>query len=164
MRKQLSPPDPNWPEKTKQAQFRYKAAWHGKHIVTVGRWFPSSKTCAACGHVYAGLTLKERVWTCAACGRTHDRDANAAHNLLVEGTRLFHLRLAGDARAGVPQVTVAPGRRVKRDTTPGAGPAPSTTPTPSSRRDRPRRATPVDGASDDPSGPLRQGKQESHTL
>lgn len=47
------------------------------------RWFPSSKTCGHCGRVHRGLVLADRVWTCAACGVTHDRDANAAGNLLA---------------------------------------------------------------------------------
>lgn len=149
-------------------QVRYKAGWLGKHVVVVGRWYPSSKTCGACEHVYAGLTLGERVWTCAACGVTHDRDANAAANILAEGTRLFHLRLAGDERAGVPTVMAGPGRRAKprtkRGAGPGIGPGGTTIPTPTSRRGRPRRKTPVDGASDVPQGTQRRVKQESHTL
>lgn len=99
-------------------QLRYQAAWHGKHVVAVGRCYPSSKTCSACATVYAGLTLAERVWTCAACGATYDRDANAARNLLVEGRRLFALRGAG-AAAGAPAAPVA---RTPTTTTVAAGP------------------------------------------
>jgi transposase len=46
------------------------------------RWYPSSKTCSACGKVNTGLTLSDRSWTCL-CGVTHDRDHNAARNLLA---------------------------------------------------------------------------------
>lgn len=57
--------------------------------------------CGACGHVHAGLTLKDRVWTCPACGATHDRAANAARYLLAEGARLFALREPGAAPAAL---------------------------------------------------------------
>jgi putative transposase len=158
-------------------QLRYKAAWHGKHFVAVDQWYPSSKTCGTCGHVYADLALGERVWTCAACGVTHDRDANAARTILTEGTRLFHLRLAGDERAGVPPVRVGAGLARRRGRGRGRGPVGSTglatgsggsttipTPTPSSRRDTPRRETPVDDASDAAPVAQRRVKQEAHTL
>lgn len=60
----------------------YKAPWYGSVVVRVGRFFPSSKTCYACGVVFDSLTLADRVWTCEACGTEHDRDHNAAINLL----------------------------------------------------------------------------------
>jgi len=107
-------------------QLRYKAAWHGKHVVAVGRFFPSSKTCGACGTVYAGLTLKERVWTCAACGATHDRDANAARNLLGEGLRLFALRQAGPGTAPPGAGVAAVGVRVPTTTSVVAAGTPET--------------------------------------
>ena len=49
-------------------QLEYKCAWSGRGFVRVGRFYPSSKTCSACGYVYRGLTLAERVWDCPACG------------------------------------------------------------------------------------------------
>ena len=67
----------------------YKTAWNGGTLVTADRWFPSSKTCSACGVVKAKLPLSERVFTCEACGLVMDRDENAARNLLdlaVSGT------------------------------------------------------------------------------
>lgn len=63
-------------------QLEYKATWYGSAVVVVGRWYPSSKTCSACGAVFAGLTLGDRTWACA-CGAVHDRDVNAARNLLA---------------------------------------------------------------------------------
>ncbi len=60
----------------------YKAPWHGSGVLRAGRFFPSSKTCHVCGVVFEGLTLTDRVWTCEACGTEHDRDVNAAINLL----------------------------------------------------------------------------------
>lgn len=62
-------------------QLAYKAPLAGSTVVVADRWFPSSKTCSACGVVYADLTLGERHWTCDGCGAEHDRDENAAKNL-----------------------------------------------------------------------------------
>jgi putative transposase len=63
-------------------QLGYKAAMHGVRIVVAGRWYPSSKTCSDCGHIHAGLTLSDREWACEGCGVVHDRDHNAAINLM----------------------------------------------------------------------------------
>ncbi len=71
-------------------QLTYKARWAGKHLVVVGRFFPSSRLCGACGSVNGDLTLADRVWTCA-CGTTHDRDLNAARNIRDHA---LHLLLA----------------------------------------------------------------------
>ncbi len=62
-------------------QLEYKAAWYGTELVVADRWFPSSKTCSGCGAIDAGLTLADRVYECASCGLTLDRDVNAAINL-----------------------------------------------------------------------------------
>lgn len=66
----------------------YKAQWYGRTLVQVDRFYPSSKLCHDCGHKYAGLRLSEREWTCEHCGTLHDRDANAALNILDEALRL----------------------------------------------------------------------------
>ena len=63
-------------------QLEYKAAMHGARIVVADRWFPSSKTCACCGNVVEDLPLSAREWICPACGSLHDRDHNAAINLM----------------------------------------------------------------------------------
>lgn len=63
-------------------QLTYKADWYGSKVWAADRWFPSSKTCADCGAINAGLTLAQRSWVCQ-CGATHDRDHNAARNLLA---------------------------------------------------------------------------------
>jgi putative transposase len=60
----------------------YKTTWNGGRLILAGRWYPSSKTCAACGAVKAKLSLAERLYLCKACGYTEDRDVNAARNLL----------------------------------------------------------------------------------
>jgi putative transposase len=69
-------------------QFRtlleYKADWHGRNLVVVDRWFPSSKLCSACGALAERMPLNVRSWTCR-CGAVHDRDINAARNILAEG-------------------------------------------------------------------------------
>ena len=62
-------------------QIEYKAAWSGVHVHVADRWYPSSKTCSACGVVKAKLRLSDRVYRCEACGLVLDRDLNAARNL-----------------------------------------------------------------------------------
>ena len=71
-----------------RSMLSYKADRQDKHIVAIGRFFPSSKTCGACGSVNADLTLSDRDWTCR-CGVHHDRDLNAARNIDREGLRLW---------------------------------------------------------------------------
>jgi putative transposase len=64
-------------------QLSYKTSWRGGQLIVADRFFPSSKTCSACGMVKAKLSLAERVFTCEGCGLVIDRDVNAARNLLV---------------------------------------------------------------------------------
>jgi len=54
-------------------------------MIVIDRWYPSSKTCSACGHLLAGLSLSTRHWTCPGCRARHDRDINAAKNILAAG-------------------------------------------------------------------------------
>lgn len=75
--------DASWSELRRQLE--YKAEWHGREIIAVDRWYPSSKTCSACGHLLTKLPLRLRAWTCPACTATHDRDINAARNILAVG-------------------------------------------------------------------------------
>lgn len=63
----------------------YKSAWHGRDLVKIDRFFPSTKTCGACGTTGHTLTLSMRAWTCPDCGTPHDRDVNAARNILAAG-------------------------------------------------------------------------------
>ncbi len=63
----------------------YKAARAGRHVIVTGRWYPSSKTCSACGHLLAALSLHTRTWQCPSCRTRHDRDINAAKNILAAG-------------------------------------------------------------------------------
>jgi putative transposase len=62
-------------------QLTYKTTWYGSRLVVADRFYPSSKTCSACGWVKAKLTLAERTFTCEACGLRLNRDLNAARNL-----------------------------------------------------------------------------------
>ena len=62
-------------------QLEYKAAMRGGQVVVADRWFPSSKTCSACGSVQEAMPLSVRQWICPDCGACHDRDVNAAINL-----------------------------------------------------------------------------------
>jgi putative transposase len=66
-------------------QLEYKAARCGRELVVTGRFYPSSKTCSDCGHLLAELSLSTRHWTCPICGARHDRDINAAKNILAAG-------------------------------------------------------------------------------
>jgi putative transposase len=66
-------------------QLTYKAGWYGRDLLVIDRWAPSSKTCSDCGQINQDLTLKDREWTCE-CGATHDRDINAAVNVLNMAT------------------------------------------------------------------------------
>ena len=68
---------------------KYKCEWYQKEIVLIGRYFPSSKMCSSCGWIHKDLKLSDREWCCESCGLTHDRDYNAAINILKEGIRLI---------------------------------------------------------------------------
>lgn len=67
----------------------YKAQRYGRTFVQVDRFYPSSRLCHNCGHKYDGLLLSEREWVCESCGTSHDRDVNAALNILDEALRLI---------------------------------------------------------------------------
>jgi putative transposase len=71
--------DASWAEFARQ--LRYKTAWMGGELVSCDRWFPSTKTCSACGGVRQKMGLGERIFSCGACGLVMDRDCNAAANL-----------------------------------------------------------------------------------
>jgi putative transposase len=73
---------------TLRFQLTYKTHWQRKHLVAVGRFFPSSRRCSTCGAINDALTLSDREWTCV-CGTSHDRDLNAAINIRDEGIRLL---------------------------------------------------------------------------
>ena len=76
----------------------YKCRWYGKELVTISRWSPTSKTCNHCGHVMENFSLGIREWVCPECGTRHDRDINAAKNILDEGMRIMFNDRTGDVR------------------------------------------------------------------
>jgi len=75
--------DASWGEFVRQLE--YKASWAGRTFVRIDTYFPSSKRCSSCGHIVDGLPLDIRSWTCPKCNALHDRDRNAAINVLAAG-------------------------------------------------------------------------------
>ncbi len=67
---------------------QYKSNWHGRELIQVDRWFPSSKMCNHCKHINSNLKLSQRVWKCEQCNNKIDRDYNAAKNILEQGLNL----------------------------------------------------------------------------
>jgi putative transposase len=94
-------------------QLAYKTGWYGSRLVVASRWYPSSKTCHACGHVQ-DIGWQE-LWTCAGCGGRHQRDDNAAINL----ARYEDASTPGDSAVGPV------GAAVKRRADPKTGPGPA---------------------------------------
>ena len=105
-------------------QLAYKTTWYGSVLVTVDRWYPSSKTCSGCGVVKAKLPLSVRVFACEVCGLVADRDHNAARNLAAlvnhlvagSGPETRNAR-GGDVRPGLAGQT--PPKREPRTSTLG---------------------------------------------
>jgi putative transposase len=99
--------------RTGWAEFRgmlaYKAHRDGRTLAVVDRWYPSSKTCSNCGHLLAHLSLSTRTWQCPSCGTRHDRDHNAARNIMVA--------------AGLVETGNACGAGVRHDGRPSVRPA-----------------------------------------
>ena len=75
--------DACWGELVRQLE--YKCDWYGRTFVKIDRWFPSSKRCGHCGHIVDKLPLNIREWDCPKCDTHHDRDINAAKNILAAG-------------------------------------------------------------------------------
>jgi transposase len=76
---------PRYKSRTGRQSAEYKAARAGRDLIVIDRWYPSSKTCSACGHLLGSLSLSTRHWTCPSCGTRHDRDVNAAQHILAAG-------------------------------------------------------------------------------
>lgn len=75
--------DSGWGEFFRQLE--YKCEWYGRKMVKIDRFYPSSKRCSRCGHIADSMPLHVRSWACEKCGTEHDRDLNAAINLLAAG-------------------------------------------------------------------------------
>ena len=71
------------------SMLKYKATWHNRKIIEIGRFYPSSKLCSNCGHKMSNMGLEIRKWICPICGVQHDRDINAAINIKNEGLRIL---------------------------------------------------------------------------
>lgn len=69
----------------------YKCEWYGRNLIQIDRFFPSSKLCNICGNKNNNLKLSDREWACCGCGTNHDRDHNAAKNILKEGLRILKI-------------------------------------------------------------------------
>ena len=79
---------------------QYKASWEGKQVIFIDRFYPSSKLCSDCGYKKDDLQLSDREWVCPKCGVVHDRDINAAKNILNEGKRIIGLSSPEFKRVG----------------------------------------------------------------
>ena len=75
--------DAGWSEFLRMLE--YKARWYGRTLVGIDRWYPSTKQCSVCGNIMPKLPLSMRNWRCPNCGAMHDRDVNAARNILAAG-------------------------------------------------------------------------------
>ena len=106
--------DVSWSEFV--SQLEYKAAWYGRNLVKIDKWYPSSKRCFECGHILDSLSLDVRAWTCPECGTHHDRDINAAKNIHAVGLTVFEAcgesvrPGAVKAKPGSPQRSRKPSR------------------------------------------------------
>lgn len=95
------------------SMLKYKAIWHNRQIIEVGRFFPSSKICHSCGHRMSYMGLEIREWICPNCCTKHDRDINAAINIKNEGLRILD---KGTVRNTETEGTLVPSMPVENPT------------------------------------------------
>ena len=86
--------DASWSEFVRQLE--YKSLWCGRTLIGIDRWYPSSKRCSECGYTVPKMPLKVREWVCPECGSIHDRDINAARNVLAAGLAVSALGESGN--------------------------------------------------------------------
>ncbi len=103
-----------------RAMLEYKSERAGRRFVVIDRWYPSSKTCSTCGYLLAALSLGTRNWTCPGCGTWHDRDINAAKNILVAaGLAETRNACGGDVRPQGSSLRQSPLKQEIPDVSPG---------------------------------------------
>ena len=71
------------------SMLKYKAMWYNRQVIQIDRFYPSSKTCSHCHHLMSSMDLSIREWVCPSCGTHHDRDVNAAKNILRQGLNIM---------------------------------------------------------------------------
>ena len=84
----------------------YKCQWYNRKLFVIDRWRPTSKKCNCCGHIMKYFNLGIREWTCPNCGTHHDRDINAAKNILDEGLKILDTVGTTDSACGVDSSVV----------------------------------------------------------
>ncbi len=82
---------------------KYKASWYGRSVIQCDRWDPTSQVCSVCGKKGVKLPLSIRAWTCSICSTVHDRDVNAARNVLLYARGKRVQDVEGDTPAAVPR-------------------------------------------------------------
>jgi len=99
------------------SMLEYKSKWNNKQYVKIDRFFPSSKMCSNCGWINQDLTLKDRKWTCPSCETEHDRDFNAAKNILKQGLKILSSGSGTESDVKQKQVEALPlGESLKPET------------------------------------------------
>jgi len=88
------------------SMLKYKADWNDKTVVKIDRFFPSSKTCNVCNYINQDLTLKDREWKCPICNTIHDRDINAAKNILKQGINTLNILSGSGIESDIKQKQV----------------------------------------------------------
>ena len=97
------------------SMLKYKAAWHNRQIIEIGRFYPSSKLCSNCGHRMQYMGLEIRNWTCPKCKAEHDRDINAAINIKNEGLKILDNGMERNTETGVKKDTPMPAENPTMD-------------------------------------------------
>jgi len=85
--------DMGWGELVRQCE--YKGDWAGRQVVKINRFFPSTKRCSSCGYTLDSIKLDVKLWDCPECGTKHDRDINAAKNILAAGQAVLARGVTG---------------------------------------------------------------------